>query len=150
MSSMTVPYLDLAAQYESIKPEIDDAIQSVIRDTAFVRGRYVTEFEKSFASLHGVAHCVGVANGTDALAVALRGLGVGPGDEVITAANSWIASAEAATMVGARPVFVDIEEQALLRGPSFGRGRSHGPDQGHHAGSFVRSPRRRACPAGDR
>lgn len=104
----SIPFVDLKAQYASIKADIDHAIAAVIKDTAFVGGPFVKSFEEAFASYCGVAHCVGVANGTDALFLALRTLGVGPGDEVITAANSFIATSEAIKMAGAQVVFVDI------------------------------------------
>jgi dTDP-4-amino-4,6-dideoxygalactose transaminase len=104
---MPIPFVDLKAQYESIKPEIDAAIAAVIADTAFVGGPFVREFEEAFAHYCGVSHCVGLANGTDALFVALRTLGVGPGDEVITVANSFVATSEAIKMAGAQVVFVD-------------------------------------------
>jgi dTDP-4-amino-4,6-dideoxygalactose transaminase len=107
-TTLTVPFVDLKAQYESIKPEIDDAIAAVIKDTAFIGGPFVKEFEESFARYCGVAHTVGVANGTDAIFIALRALGIGPGDEVITVANSFIATSEAIKMAGAQVVFVDI------------------------------------------
>ena len=106
--TMTVPFVDLKAQYQSIKDEIDAAIAAVIGKTAFVGGPFLKEFETNFADYCGVKYCVGVGNGTDALFVALKTLGVGPGDEVITAANSFIATSEAITMTGARVVFVDI------------------------------------------
>ena len=105
---VSVPFVDLKAQYESIKPEIDAAIAAVINETAFIGGPHVKAFEEAFASYCGVAHCVGVANGTDALFIALRTLGVGPGDEVITVANSFVATSEAIKMAGAQVVFVDI------------------------------------------
>jgi dTDP-4-amino-4,6-dideoxygalactose transaminase len=104
----SVPFLDLQAQYQSIKEEVDAAIAAVIAETAFVGGHFVTEFEQAFARYCGVGHCVGVANGTDAIFVALKALGVGSGDEVITAANSFIATSEAISLTGARVVFVDI------------------------------------------
>jgi dTDP-4-amino-4,6-dideoxygalactose transaminase len=104
-----VPFVDLKAQYASIKDEIDSAIAAVIARSAFVGGPFVKEFENAFAAYCGAGHCIGVANGTDAIAIALRTLGVGPGDEVVTAANSFIATAEAITMAGARVVFVDID-----------------------------------------
>ena len=104
-----VPFVDLKAQYASIKDEIDAAIAAVIAQSAFVGGPFVKEFEQAFAGYCGAGHCIGVANGTDAIAIALRTLGVGPGDEVITAANSFIATAEAITMAGAGVVFVDID-----------------------------------------
>lgn len=104
-----VPFVDLQAQYASIKPAVDAAIGEVLAKSAFINGPFVKTFEEEFARYCGVGHCVGVANGTDAIALALRAIGVGPGDEVITAANSFIASSEAVTMVGARVVFVDID-----------------------------------------
>jgi dTDP-4-amino-4,6-dideoxygalactose transaminase len=106
---MRVPFVDLKAQYHSIKSEIDAAIGAVIEKSAFVGGPFVKEFEDAFARYCGVAHCVGVANGTDAIVLALKTLGVGPGDEVITAANSFIATSEAVTLAGARVVFVDMD-----------------------------------------
>jgi dTDP-4-amino-4,6-dideoxygalactose transaminase len=107
---MNVPFVDLKAQYLSIKSEIDPAIQTVISETAFVGGKYVEGFEKAFAEKFGVKHCVSCANGTDAIYVSLKALGIGPGDEVITVANSFIATSETITQTGARPVFVDIDE----------------------------------------
>ena len=104
-----VPFVDLQAQYASIKPEIDRALRDVIAQTAFIGGPFVRAFEEEFAHYCGAAHCVGVANGTDAIAIALRAVGIGPGDEVITAANSFVASSEAVTMAGARVVFADID-----------------------------------------
>jgi len=108
---MNIPLVDLKAQYESIKPEIDAAIARVIGKTAFIGGPFVQEFEQAFANYCGVKHCIGVGNGTDALFIALKALGIGAADEVITAANSFIATAEAITMTGARVVFVDIHPQ---------------------------------------
>ena len=94
--------VDLKAQYNSIKSDIDAAIAEVLTDTAFIGGPHVQAFEEAFARYCGVAHCIGVANGTDALFIALKALGVGPGDEVITAANSFIATSEAIRMAGAQ------------------------------------------------
>ena len=107
---MNVPFVDLKAQYQSIKSEIDPAIQSVISETAFVGGKYVEGFEKAFAEKFGVKHCVSCANGTDAIYITLKALGIGPGDEVITVANSFIATSETISQTGAMPVFVDIDE----------------------------------------
>jgi len=106
---MKVPFVDLKAQYASIKGEIDYAIKSVIEDTAFIHGKYVKEFELAYAREYGVKHCIGVANGTDAIYISLKALGIGQGDEVITVANSWISTSETITQAGARPVFVDID-----------------------------------------
>jgi len=107
---MNVPFVDLKAQYLKIKSEIDPAIQSVINETAFIGGKYVEGFEKAYAEKYGVKHCVSCANGTDAIYVTLKALGIGPGDEVITVANSWISTSETITQAGAKPVFVDIDE----------------------------------------
>ncbi|MDI9561149.1 MAG: DegT/DnrJ/EryC1/StrS family aminotransferase, partial [Pseudomonadota bacterium] len=106
--NVNVPFVDLKVQYESIKSEIDAAINEVINQTAFVGGPFLASFEKDFARFCNVRNCIGVANGTDALYLALRALGIGPGDEVITVANSFIATSEAITAAGARVVFVDI------------------------------------------
>lgn len=107
-ATMSIPLVDLRAQYCSIKDEIDAAIADVIRNTAFVGGPFVTKFEQAFARYCGTRHCVGVANGTDALFIALKTLGIGPGHEVITAANTFVATSEAIRMAGAQVVFVDI------------------------------------------
>ena len=104
---MKIPFVDLKAQYDSIKTEIDNAIASVITETAFIKSPYIAAFERSFADYLGIKHCVGCANGTDAIEIALRALGVGPGDEVIVPANTWISTAEAVTTAGAKVVFVD-------------------------------------------
>jgi dTDP-4-amino-4,6-dideoxygalactose transaminase len=105
---MNIQFVDLKAQYETIKNEIDLAIKDVLSETAFIGGKHVTKFEESFAKFCGSKHCVGVGNGTDALFIALKALGIGAGDEVITVANSFIATSEAITQTGARVVFVDI------------------------------------------
>jgi dTDP-4-amino-4,6-dideoxygalactose transaminase len=107
---MNVPFVDLKVQYQSLKPEIDAGIKNVIDNTAFIGGRFVDAFEKSYAQKYGVKHCISCANGTDAIYIALKALGVGPGDEVITVANSWISTSETITQTGAKPVFVDIDE----------------------------------------
>ena len=109
-TSVKTPFVDLHAQYLSIKPEIDAAIAAVIRECAFIGGRFVREFEQAFAADYGIAHCVPVANGTDAIYIALRMLGIGAGDEVITSAHSWIATSETISQAGARPVFVDVDD----------------------------------------
>lgn len=106
---MKIPFVDLKAQYNSIKQEIDKAILGVIQDSAFIGGKYLKSFEKSFADYVGVKDCIGVGNGTDALFVALRNLGVKEGDEVVTVANSFIATSEAITSTGAKVVFVDCD-----------------------------------------
>ena len=105
---MNIPFVDLKAQYANIKEEIDSAVSEVISSCAFIGGQYAKSFENSFAAFCGVKNCVGVGNGTDALFIALKALGIGEGDEVITAANSFIATSEAITLTGAKAVFVDI------------------------------------------
>ena len=107
---MNIPFVDLKSQYQSIKGEIDDAIQSVIEESAFIRGRYVSRFEEEYAREYGVEHCISCASGTDALYIALKALGIGPGDEVITTALSWISTSQTISQTGAQVVFVDIEE----------------------------------------
>src|SRR5437667_6553370 len=110
---VSVPFVDLKGQYDSIRREVDAAIEAVIAHSSFIGGPFVTEFEQAFARYCGVEHCVGVGNGTDALFIALRTLGVGPGDEVITVANSFVATSEAIRMAGAQVVFVDINPVTL-------------------------------------
>lgn len=107
---MKVPFVDLLSQYNSIKPEIDNAIKSVITETAFIGGKYVEKFEKEFAALYGVKNCIAVGNGTDSLYIIMKMLGIGVGDEVITVANSWISSSETISQTGATPVFVDADK----------------------------------------
>src|SRR4051812_4140663 len=106
---MRVPFVDLKAQYTSLKTELDAAILEVVSNTAFVAGKYATAFEDEFASYIGTDHCIAVANGTDALEIALASLGIGPNDEVIVPANTFFATSEAVNNVGATPVFVDCE-----------------------------------------
>lgn len=104
-----IPFVDLHSQYLSIQDEIDAAIRRVIRDSAFVRGAHVENFERSWAELTQVSCCVSCANGTDALYISMRALGVKPGDEVITTAHSWISTSETITQAGGRVVFVDTD-----------------------------------------
>ncbi|MCB0338871.1 MAG: DegT/DnrJ/EryC1/StrS family aminotransferase, partial [Bdellovibrionales bacterium] len=106
---MSIPFVDLKAQYASIKVEIDEAISSVLNETAFIKGKYVSKFEEEFAAYIGAKYCIGCGNGTDALEIGLKGLGIGSGDEVLVPANSFIASSEAVTSVGAKVVFVDVD-----------------------------------------
>jgi len=115
---MKVPFLDLKAQYESIKHEINDAIQQVLDSCAFAGGPFVQAFEKEFAEFCGCDHCIGVGSGTEALWLALKALGVGPGDEVITVPNTFIATAEAISFCGAEPVFIDIDEKTYTMDPA--------------------------------
>lgn len=108
---MNIPFVDLKTQYLAIQNEVDTVISEVLSSCAFIGGPYVKSFEDDFADFCGVKHCIGVANGTDALYIALKTLSIGKSDEVITAANTYIATAEAITMTGAKVVFVDINPQ---------------------------------------
>jgi dTDP-4-amino-4,6-dideoxygalactose transaminase len=110
---MAVPYADLQLQYQSIKSEIDRAVASVIRDSAFIRGPYVDAFEREFAAAVDARHCISCANGTDALYIAMAALKVKPGDEVITTAHSWISTSAMITHAGATPVFCDTDAQTF-------------------------------------
>ena len=114
---MLIPFVDLKIQYHSIKKEIDTVIQNVINETAFIKGRYVQEFENNYALKYGVKHCIGVANGTDAIYIILKMLNIKEGDEVITVANSWISTSETISQVGAKPVFADIEPEYFTMDP---------------------------------
>jgi dTDP-4-amino-4,6-dideoxygalactose transaminase len=107
---MQVPFVDLKKQYKNIQQDIDTAISNVIGETAFIGGKYVKEFEQQFGEQYGVKHVVSCANGTDSLYILMKMLGIGAGDEVITAANSWISSSETITQAGARPVFIDVHD----------------------------------------
>lgn len=104
---MKVPFVDLKAQYLALKDELDAAVLKAMSETAFISGRYAAEFEASFANYIGASHCVAVANGTDAIEIGLRAIGIEPGDEVLVPANTFLATAEAVTNVGARVIFVD-------------------------------------------
>jgi dTDP-4-amino-4,6-dideoxygalactose transaminase len=104
-----IPLVDLKAQYAAIRAAVDSAVQSVLDSTNFIMGPEVKAFEQAFAAWCGVPQCAGVASGTAALDLVLRALGVGRGDEVITVAHTFIATAEAISAVGARPIFVDID-----------------------------------------
>ena len=106
---MKVPFVDLHAQYLGIKAEIDSAIGEVIAQSAFIRGKHVDTFEQAWAQTLKVKHCISCANGTDALYIAMRGLGIKAGDEVITTAHSWIATSETITQTGGRVVFCDTQ-----------------------------------------
>jgi dTDP-4-amino-4,6-dideoxygalactose transaminase len=115
---MNVPFLDLKAQYKAIKDEVHAAINDVMENTAFAGGPFVAKFEQEFAKFCDCKHAVGVGNGTDALWLSLIGLGIKPGDEVITVPNTFIATAEAISFSGAKPVFVDILEETNNMNPA--------------------------------
>lgn len=114
---MRVPFLDLAALHAEVRDQLDKAWHETIERNGFVGGEALDRFEQDFAGFCGAAHAVGVANGTDALELVLAGLGIGPGDEVIVPANTFIATAEAVVRVGATPVFVDVDRATALLTP---------------------------------
>jgi dTDP-4-amino-4,6-dideoxygalactose transaminase len=112
-----VPFVDLAAAHAEVAGEIAAGFDRVLATTAFVQGPDVGDFEREYAAFCGAAHCVGVANGTDAIELALRALGCGPGAEVVLPANTFVATAEAVVRTGARPVLVDVDPDHLLLDP---------------------------------
>jgi dTDP-4-amino-4,6-dideoxygalactose transaminase len=118
VSSLQVPQIDLQAQHEECEAELKAALDAVLRESAFVHGRFVREFEDAFAAYCETRFCLGVANGTDALALALRAAGVGQGDTVVTAPFTFAATVEAIYHVGARPAFVDIDPRTYTMDPA--------------------------------
>lgn len=105
-----VPFVDLFCQYKEIKSAIDKAITETIANSSFIGGRNVKKFEEEFSEYSEISHVIGCANGTDSLEIILKAWGIGPGDEVIVPAHSWISTSECVGNVGARPVFVDVEQ----------------------------------------
>jgi len=115
---MKVPFLDLKVQYLSMKEEIHAAIQQVLDNTAFAGGPFVARFEQEFAAFCDCKEGIGVGSGTEALWLCLLALGIGPGDEVITVPNSFVATAEAISFCGATPVFVDVDPRTYTLDPN--------------------------------
>lgn len=115
---MNIPFVDLKAQYATIKAEIDAAVSGVLERCDFILGKAVDEFERDFAAYVGAKHCVSVASGTDALFLALKALEIGVGDDVLVPANTYIATALAVTQTGARPVFVDMHPASFNMDPA--------------------------------
>lgn len=113
-----IEFIDLRAQQARIKDQIDAAIQRVLAHGQYILGPEVTELEEKLAAYTGARHCITVANGTDALQIALMALGIGAGDEVITPGFSYIATAESAALLGARPVYVDIDPRTYNLDPA--------------------------------
>jgi len=113
-----IPFVDLKSQYLSIKPEIDEAVFSVLESSQFILGKYVESFEKDFAAYCGASHAMGVNSGTSALHLALLAAQVGPGDEVVTTPFTFVATAAAIHYCGARPVYVDIDPTSFTIDPS--------------------------------
>ena len=114
---MHVPFLNLRAAHDPLRAEFLAAISEVIDTSAFAGGPFVAKFEADFAAFCQTEHAIGLGNGTDALWLSLLALGVGPGDEVITVPSTFLATAEAITYTGAKPVFIDIEEQTYTMNP---------------------------------
>lgn len=112
-----IPLVDLRAQHREVADEVMQGLAQVFENTSFILGKHVAEFEAAFAEYSRVAHCIGVANGTDALELAVRAAGVGAGDEVILPANTFIATALAVSRAGATPVLVDCDERHQLIDP---------------------------------
>lgn len=109
---MRVPFLDLKAQYQSIRNEINEAVQCVFDNTAFILGKAVSDFEEAFAKVHNVKHCIGLSSGTDGNHSVLWALGIKAGDEVIIPVNTFIATAWGAVLNGAKPVFADCDPES--------------------------------------
>ncbi len=116
-SEMSVAFLDLQELHQPIRRQLDDAWNTALETSGFIGGPTVARFESNWADYCGVDFCVGVANGTDALELVLAALKVGPGDEVIVPANTFVATAEAVVTLGATPVFVDVDPETLLVTP---------------------------------
>lgn len=114
---MKVPLVDLVAQNAEIADEIKPRLDDLFATASFIGGQEVSQFETEYADFIGVDHCIGVGNGTDALELAFRAIGVGPGGEVVLPANTFIATAEAVSRIGARPIFVDVDNVSLLMDP---------------------------------
>ncbi len=112
-----VPFLDLAAMHAEVREELDAVWSTTVDTDGFIGGTAVERFEDEWARYCGAAHAVGVANGTDALELALRGLGIGPGDEVVVPANTFIATAAAVVATGATPRYADVDDTTLLLTP---------------------------------
>ena len=113
-----IPLVNLGAMHEKLATELREAFDRTLLSGAFVNGPDCKAFEREFAQFQQTKGAIGCANGTDAIQIVLRALGIGPGDEVITAANSFVATAEAIGLVGATPVFVDVDEQTALMNPA--------------------------------
>lgn len=109
MSHPAIPFIDLKAQYVALKPSVDSRIQKVLDHGQYIMGPEVKELEAALESYTQAKHCITVSSGTEALLIALMALGVGPGDEVITTSFTFAATAEVIVLVGAKPVFVDID-----------------------------------------
>ncbi len=115
---MNVPFNDLKLHHESLQPELNEAIQRVIADCAFIRGQEVERFEEEFAAATNAKHCIATANGTDSLFIAMKALGIMQGDEVITTAHTWISTSETITQAGGQVVFCDTDKDTFTIDPA--------------------------------
>ena len=120
---MKVPFNDLSLHHQSLQPELDEAIRGVIDSCSFIRGPMVDRFEDRFAEVVGVKHCVSCANGTDALFITMKSLGVGSGSEVITTAHSWISTSATITQAGGKVVFCDTDPDSFTLNPALIEGK---------------------------
>src|SRR5512136_2313786 len=115
---MNIPFLDLKTQFREIEHEVLPMVKEAMENAAFIGGPQVSGFEAEFSAFCDSKYCVGVNSGTDALRFALLAAGIGPGDEVITVPNTFIATTEAISQVGAKPVFVDVDERTYNMDPN--------------------------------
>ncbi|ARU39845.1 hypothetical protein CCB80_01295 [Armatimonadetes bacterium Uphvl-Ar1] len=115
---VNVPFIDLKSQYEEVKGTLDPAIAEILSTGAYVLGKYNKELEETIANRHGVKHAICVNSGTDALRIAMQACDIGPGDEVITTAFTFVATAETVVQLGAIPVFVDIDRETMCIDPA--------------------------------
>ena len=113
-----IEMVDLKAQYQRIKPEIDNSIQQVIDATQFIKGPALKRFEENLATYLDIKHVIGVANGTDALQIAMMALGLLPGDEVITADFTYVATAEVIALLGLKPILVEVDPNTFNINPN--------------------------------
>lgn len=121
MTTDSIPLVDLGVQRDAIAEDVAAGFERVLKSCGFVGGPEVAAFEEQFAAFSGARYCVGVANGTDAIELALRALDIGAGDEVVVPANTFVATAEAVVRVGASPVFVDCDPDTYLIDPARAR-----------------------------
>ena len=141
---MNIPFIDLQTQYKSYKTEIDASIQEVLDSSQYIMGPKLKTFESNLATFTGAKHAIGCASGTDALLIALMAIGIKAGDEVITSPFTFIASSEVISLLGAVPVFVDIEQDTYNIDATRLK-KKYIKDQGHHARIIIWSNSRHGC-----
>src|SRR4051812_1964790 len=118
MSTPMIPFMNLKAQYEALRPQIQERINRVLEHGQYIMGPEVIELEERLAAYVGVKHCITASSGTDTLLIAMMALGIAPGDEVITTSFSFIATGEMIALLGAKPVFVDIDPRTYNIDPT--------------------------------